>query len=49
MALNLETDQVGIIVFGDDQEISQDDQVLALDRLVDVGVGEALLGRVLML
>jgi proton translocating ATP synthase F1 alpha subunit len=46
MALNLETDQVGIIVFGDDLEIAQDDQVLALERLVDVAVGEELLGRV---
>jgi len=46
MALNLESDQVGIIVFGDDQEITQDDCVLALGRLVDVGVGYELLGRV---
>jgi proton translocating ATP synthase F1 alpha subunit len=46
MALNLESDQVGIIVFGDDLEIAQDDQVLALERLVDVAVGEELLGRV---
>ena len=46
MALNLEADQVGVIVFGDDQEITQDDCVLALGRLVDVGVGEELLGRV---
>jgi F-type H+-transporting ATPase subunit alpha len=46
MALNLETDQVGVIVFGDDQEITQDDCVQALGRLVDVGVGEELLGRV---
>jgi len=46
MALNLEADQVGVIVFGDDQEITQDDSVLALGRLVDVGVGDELLGRV---
>lgn len=48
MALNLEKDQVGCIVFGDDYEIKQDDQVIALDRLVDVAVGEGLLGRVVM-
>jgi len=46
MALNLEKDRIGCIVFGDDQEIKQDDQVVALDRLVDVAVGEELLGRV---
>lgn len=46
MALNLEKEQVGCIVFGDDQEIKQDDQVVALNRLVDVAVGEQLLGRV---
>jgi len=46
MALNLEKDQVGCIVFGDDQEIKQDDQVIALNRLVDVAVGNELLGRV---
>jgi len=46
MALNLEKEQVGCIVFGDDQEIKQDDQVVALNRLVDVAVGENLLGRV---
>jgi len=46
MALNLEKDRVGCIVFGDDQEIKQDDQVVALNRLVDVAVGEELLGRV---
>lgn len=46
MALNLEHDQVGCIVFGDDQAIQQDDNVVALNRLVDVAVGEELLGRV---
>ena len=46
MALNLEKDQIGVIVFGDDQEIKQDDQVTALNRLVDVAVGPELLGRV---
>jgi F-type H+-transporting ATPase subunit alpha len=46
MALNLEKDRVGCIVFGDDQEITQDGQVVALNRLVDVAVGYELLGRV---
>jgi len=46
MALNLEKDRVGCIVFGDDQEIKQDGEVVALNRLVDVAVGYELLGRV---
>ena len=46
MALNLETEQVGIILFGDDQEISQGDLVIAQRNLVSVEVGYHLLGRV---
>jgi F-type H+-transporting ATPase subunit alpha len=46
MALNLEKDRVGCIVFGDDYEIKQDDEVICLNRLVDVAVGDQLLGRV---
>jgi F-type H+-transporting ATPase subunit alpha len=46
MALNLEKDRIGCIVFGDDQNIMQDDEVIALNRLVDVAVGDELLGRV---
>jgi F-type H+-transporting ATPase subunit alpha len=46
MALNLEKDRVGCIIFGDDQAIKQDGSVVAMNRLVDVAVGEELLGRV---
>lgn len=46
MALNLEKEHVGIIVFGDDSAISQGDTVIALGQLVQVSTGEHLLGHV---
>ncbi len=46
MALNLETDNVGIVVFGDDRQIREGDTVTRTKSIVDVPVGEALLGRV---
>ncbi|HYZ21223.1 MAG TPA: F0F1 ATP synthase subunit alpha, partial [Rhodopila sp.] len=46
MALNLETDNVGIVVFGSDREIREGDTVARTGSIVDVPVGEALLGRV---
>ena len=46
MALNLESEQVGCIIFGDDTSIQQDDEVRALKTLVKTPVGPALLGRV---
>ncbi len=46
MALNLEKEQVGIIVFGDDSAINQGDSVKALGKLVDIECGDHLLGRV---
>jgi F-type H+-transporting ATPase subunit alpha len=46
MVLNLETEQVGCIIFGDDTSISQDDSVRALKTLVTTPVGYQLLGRV---
>jgi F-type H+-transporting ATPase subunit alpha len=46
MALNLEREQVGIIVFGDDSAINQGDSVRGLGKLVDIEVGEHLLGHV---
>lgn len=46
MALNLEGDQVGCIVFGEDRDILQDDPVIGLDKLVQTPVGYELLGRV---
>ena len=47
MALNLETDNVGIVVFGDDRAIREGDTVTRTGTIVDVPIGEALLGRVL--
>jgi F-type H+-transporting ATPase subunit alpha len=46
MALNLETDNVGIVVFGDDRGIREGDTVSRTGRIVDVPVGRGLLGRV---
>ncbi len=46
MALNLERDNVGIVVFGDDRGIKEGDEVKRLGEIVDVPVGPGLLGRV---
>ncbi|MDQ0396233.1 F0F1 ATP synthase subunit alpha [Labrys monachus] len=46
MALNLETDNVGIVLFGSDREISEGDTVKRTGDIVDVPVGKGLLGRV---
>ncbi len=46
MALNLETDNVGVVIFGDDRTIKEGDTVKRTGSIVDVPVGEALLGRV---
>src|SRR5215217_3070804 len=46
MALNLERDNVGIVIFGQDQAISEGDEVRRLGEIVDVPVGKGLLGRV---
>jgi len=46
MALNLETDNVGIVVFGDDTRIREGDTVIRTRDIVDVPVGKGLLGRV---
>ena len=46
MALNLETDNVGVVIFGDDQQIREGDTVSRTGSIVDVPVGNALLGRV---
>lgn len=46
MALNLETDNVGIVVFGDDSRIREGDTVSRTNRIVSVPVGRGLLGRV---
>ena len=44
MALNLETDNVGIVIFGDDREIKEGDTVKRTGSIVDVPVGKGLLG-----
>ena len=46
MALNLETDNVGIVIFGDDRTIKEGDTVKRTGDIVDVPVGPELLGRV---
>jgi len=46
MALNLETDNVGVVIFGDDREVREGDTVTRTGSIVDVPVGKALLGRV---
>ncbi|MGQ0665277.1 MAG: F0F1 ATP synthase subunit alpha [Pseudomonadota bacterium] len=46
MALNLETDNVGVVIFGDDRDIREGDIVKRTNAIVDVPVGKALLGRV---
>ena len=46
MALNLESDNVGVVVFGDDRGIREGDTVSRTGRIVDVPVGKGLLGRV---
>ncbi len=46
MALNLESDNVGVVIFGTDREIKEGDTVKRTNSIVDVGVGDALLGRV---
>ena len=46
MARNLEVDNVGIVIFGSDQDIKEGDTVKRTKSIVDVPVGDALLGRV---
>ncbi len=46
MALNLESDNVGIVIFGDDRSIKEGDVVKRTGAIVDVNVGKKLLGRV---
>ena len=46
MALNLESDNVGIVIFGDDRAIREGDTVSRTGTVVDVPVGRGLLGRV---
>ncbi|HRX40298.1 MAG: F0F1 ATP synthase subunit alpha [Caulobacterales bacterium] len=46
MALNLESDNVGVVIFGEDREIKEGDTVKRTKAIVDVPVGKGLLGRV---
>ncbi len=46
MALNLESDNVGIVIFGSDRDIKEGDTVKRTNSIVDVPVGDELLGRV---
>ncbi len=46
MALNLEADNVGVVIFGSDRDIKEGDTVKRTKAIVDVPAGDALLGRV---
>jgi F-type H+-transporting ATPase subunit alpha len=46
MALNLSTDNVGVVIFGDDRDVKEGDIVKRTGDIVDVSVGKELLGRV---
>ncbi len=46
MALNLESDNVGVVIFGDDSSIKEGDVVKRTEAIVDVPTGKKLLGRV---
>jgi len=46
MALNLEADNVGVVIFGSDSDISEGSTVKRTGTIVDVPIGKALLGRV---
>jgi len=46
MALNLEADNVGVVIFGSDSTIKEGDTVRRTETIVDVPVGKGLLGRV---
>src|SRR5215471_15464991 len=46
MALNLEIDNVGIVIFGNDREIKEGQTVKRTGSIVDVPIGKGLLGRV---
>ena len=46
MVLNLEKDSVGVVIFGEDRDIKEGDVVKRTRRIVQVPVGESLLGRV---
>src|SRR6201981_3632909 len=46
LALNLESDNVGVVLFGDWEKIVEGDTVKRTGQLIEIPVGEALLGRI---
>src|SRR5689334_19532454 len=46
LALNLEEDSIGAVIIGDDTKIKEGDQVRETGRIIEIPVGEAMLGRV---
>ena len=46
MALNLESENVGVVIFGDDRNVKEGDVVKRTGNIVDTPVGKELLGRV---
>ena len=46
MALNLEEDNVGVVIFGEDRHIKEGDEVKRTGRITEIPVGDALIGRV---
>ncbi|MGB3246559.1 MAG: F0F1 ATP synthase subunit alpha [Sulfitobacter sp.] len=46
MALNLESDNVGVVIFGSDRDIKEGDTVKRTNSIVDVPIGDEMLGRV---
>ena len=46
MTLNLQEDNVGVVIFGNDRAIKEGDEVKRTERIAEIPVGESLLGRV---
>src|SRR3990170_9055302 len=46
LALNLESDNVGAVLFGDWEKVVEGDTVKRTDRLLEIPVGDAMLGRI---
>ena len=46
MVLSLEEDSVGVVIFGDDSQIKEDDIVTRTNKIVEIPVGDGFLGRV---
>lgn len=46
MALNLEKEEVGIVIFNNEKSVKEGDTVIRTKRIVDVPIGKELLGRI---